>query len=139
MTTLEFLQNNLMLVGVAVASGGMLLWQTFGNRLSGLNQVSTAEATRLINDDALVLDVREDKEWAEGHIPNARHIPMAQLSKRLAELDKLKDKPIVVSCRSGYRSASVCRTLKKNGFENVHNLAGGILAWEQAGLPVTKK
>lgn len=139
MTTLEFLQNNLMLVGVAVASGGMLLWQTFGSRLSGLNQVSAAEATRLINDDALVLDVREDKEWAEGHIPNARHIPMAQLSKRLAELDKLKDKPIVVSCRSGHRSASVCRTLKKNGFENVHNLAGGILAWEQAGLPVTKK
>jgi rhodanese-related sulfurtransferase len=139
MTTLEFVQNNLMLVGVAVASGSMLLWQTFGNRLSGLSQVSTAEATRLINDDALVLDVREDKEWAEGHIPNARHIPIAQLSKRLAELDKLKDKAIVVSCRSGHRSASVCRTLKKNGFENVHNLAGGIVAWEQAGLPVTRK
>jgi rhodanese-related sulfurtransferase len=139
MTTLEFVQNNLMLVGVAAASGGMLLWQTFGDRLSGLNQVSTAEATRLINDDALVLDVREDKEWAEGHIPNARHIPLAQLSQRLAELDKFKAKPIVVSCRSGHRSASVCRTLKKNGFENVHNLAGGILAWEQAGLPVTRK
>ena len=139
MTNLEFVQNNLMLVGVALASGGMLLWQTFGNRLSGLNQVSTAEATRLINDDALVLDVREDKEWAEGHIPNARHIPMAQLSKRLVELDKFKAKPIVVNCRSGHRSASVCRTLKKNGFENVHNLAGGILAWEQAGLPVTRK
>jgi len=139
MTTLEFVQNNLMLVGVAVASGGMLLWQTFGNRLSGLNQVSAAEATRLMNDDALVLDVREDKEWAEGHIPNARHIPMAQLSTRLAELDKFKDKPIVVSCRSGHRSASICRTLKKNGFENVHNLAGGIVAWEQAGLPVTRK
>ena len=139
MTILEFVQHNLMLVGVAAASGSMLLWQTFGDRLSGLNQVSTAEATRLMNDDALMLDVREDKEWAEGHIPNARHIPMAQLSKRLAELDKLKDKPIVVSCRSGHRSASVCRTLKKNGFENVHNLAGGILAWEQAGLPVTRK
>ncbi|MGA7950715.1 MAG: rhodanese-like domain-containing protein [Thiobacillaceae bacterium] len=139
MTILEFVQHNLMLVGVAAASGSMLLWQTFGDRLSGLNQVSTAEATRLMNDDALMLDVREDKEWAEGHIPNARHIPMAQLSKRLAELDKLKDKPIVVSCRSGHRSASVCRTLKKNGFQNVHNLAGGILAWEQAGLPVTRK
>ena len=139
MTILEFVQHNLMLVGVAAASGSMLLWQTFGDRLSGLNQVSTAEATRLMNDDALMLDVREDKEWAEGHIPNARHIPMAQLSRRLSELDKLKDKPIVVSCRSGHRSASVCRTLKKNGFQNVHNLAGGILAWEQAGLPVTRK
>jgi rhodanese-related sulfurtransferase len=139
MTILEFVQNNLMLVGVALASGGMLLWQTFGNRLSGLNQVNTAEATRMINDDALVLDVREDKEWAEGHIPHARHIPMAQLASRLAELEKFKDKPVVVSCRSGHRSASVCRTLKKHGFENVHNLAGGIIAWEQAGLPVTRK
>lgn len=139
MTTLEFLQNNLMLVGVAVTSGGMLLWQSFGSRLSGLNQIGTAEATRLINNDALVLDVREDKEWAEGHIPNSRHIPMAQLSKRLGELEKFKDKPIVVSCRSGHRSATICRTLKKSGFDNVHNLAGGIIAWEQAGLPVTRK
>lgn len=139
MTTLDFVQNNLMLVGVAVASGGMLLWQSFGSRLSGVSQVSVAEATRLMNDDALVLDVREDKEWAEGHIPNARHIPMAQLASRLAELDKFKDKPVVVGCRSGHRSATVCRTLKKHGFEHVHNLAGGILAWEQAGLPVTRK
>jgi rhodanese-related sulfurtransferase len=139
MTTLEFVQNNLMLVGVAVVSGGMLLWQSFGNRLSGVSQVGTTEATRLINDDALVLDVREDKEWAEGHIPNAKHIPLGQLSKRISELDKYKDKPIVVSCRSGHRSATACRTLKKDGFEQTHNLMGGIIAWENANLPVTKK
>jgi rhodanese-related sulfurtransferase len=93
----------------------------------------------LINDDALVLDVREDKEWAEGHIPNAKHIPLGQLSKRISELDKYKDKPIVVSCRSGHRSATACRTLKKDGFEQTHNLMGGIIAWENANLPVTKK
>ena len=139
MTTLEFVQNNLMLVGVAVVSGGMLLWQSFSNRLSGVSQVGTTEATRLINDDALVLDVREDKEWAEGHIPNAKHIPLGQLSKRISELDKYKDKPIVVSCRSGHRSATACRTLKKDGFEQTHNLMGGIIAWENANLPVTKK
>lgn len=139
MTTLEFVQNNLMLIGVAAVSGGMLLWQSLGNRLSGFSQIGTAEATRLINDDALVLDVREDKEWAAGHIPNAKHIPLGQLSKRLAELEKYKGKPIVVSCRSGHRSASACRTLKKNGYEQAHNLAGGIIAWEQANLPVTTK
>lgn len=139
MTTLEFVQNNLMLIGVAIVSGGMLLWQSLGSRLSGLSQIGTAEATRLINDDALVLDVREDKEWAAGHIPNAKHIPLGQLAKRVAELEKYKDKPIVVSCRSGHRSASACRTLKKNGFEQAHNLAGGIIAWEQANLPVTTK
>jgi len=139
MTTFEFVQNNLMLVGVAVVSGGMLVWQSFGNKLAGFGQVGTAEATRLINDDALVLDVREDKEWAEGHIPNAKHIPLSQLAGRLSELDKHKDKPIVVSCRSGQRSASACRTLKKNGFEHAHNLAGGIIAWEQASLPISRK
>jgi rhodanese-related sulfurtransferase len=139
MTAIEFVQNNLMLVGVAVVSGGMLLWQSFGNKLSGVSQVGTTEATRLINDDALVLDVREDKEWAEGHIPNAKHIPLGQLSTRISELDKYKDKPIVVSCRSGHRSATACRTLKKSGFEQAHNLAGGIIAWEHANLPVTKK
>lgn len=139
MTTLEFVQNNLMLVGVAVVSGGMLLWQSFGNKLSGISQVGTAEATRLINDDALVLDVREDKEWAEGHIPHAKHIPLGQLPNRIAELEKYKGKPIVVSCRSGNRSVTACRTLKKHGFEQAHNLTGGIIAWEQASLPLTKK
>ncbi|MGA7179072.1 MAG: rhodanese-like domain-containing protein [Thiobacillaceae bacterium] len=139
MTTIEFVQNNLLLVGVALVSGGMLLWQSFGDKISGVSQVGTAEATRLINDDALVLDVREDKEWAEGHLPNAKHIPLAQLPKRISELDKYKDRPVVVSCRSGHRSASACRTLKKNGFQQAHNLTGGIIAWEQANLPIIKK
>jgi rhodanese-related sulfurtransferase len=139
MTVLDFVQNNLMLVGVAVVSGGMLLWQTFSSTLGGGSQVGTAEATRLINDDALVLDVREDKEWSEGHIPNAKHIPLGQLSGRLAELDKYKGKPIVVNCRSGNRSNTACRSLKKAGFEHAHNLAGGIIAWEETGLPVARK
>jgi rhodanese-related sulfurtransferase len=139
MTTFQFIQHNILLVGVAAVSGGMLIWQSIGGRLTGLNQVGPAEATRLINDDALVLDVREDKEWSEGHIPNAKHIPLGQLSTRISELEKYKGRPIVVSCRSGHRSASACRTLKKNGFEHAHNLSGGIIAWEQASLPVTKK
>jgi rhodanese-related sulfurtransferase len=68
-----------------------------------------------------------------------QHIPLGQLAKRMAELEKYKDKPIVVACRSGHRSASACRTLKKHGFEQAHNLSGGIIAWEQASLPVTQK
>jgi rhodanese-related sulfurtransferase len=136
---MEFIQNNLLLVIAAAASGAMLLWSFLGNRISGVSQLSTLEATRLINDDALVLDVREDSEWAAGHIPGARHIPLGRLSGKIAELEKLKDKTIVISCRSGHRSARACAMLKKAGFENVHNLAGGIIAWEQANLPVTKK
>jgi rhodanese-related sulfurtransferase len=136
---MEFIQENLLLVIAAAASGAMLLWSFMGDRVSGINQLGTLEATRLINEDALVLDVREDKEWAAGHIPNARHIPLGALSSRLNELEKFKGKPIVVNCRSGHRSNRACAMLKKSGFENVHNLAGGIIAWEKASLPITTK
>lgn len=136
---MDFLQENLLLVIAAVASGAMLLWSFLSDRVSGISQLGTLEATRLINDDALVLDVREDKEWAAGHIPNAKHIPLGQLSSRMNELEKYKGKPVVISCRSGHRSARACATLKKSGFENVHNLSGGIIAWEKANLPITTK
>lgn len=136
---MEFIQDNLLLVIAAVASGTLLLWSFISDRVSGINQLGTLEATRLINEEALVLDVREDREWAAGHIPNARHIPLGTLSSRLGELEKFKSKPIVVNCRSGHRSNRACAMLKKAGFENVHNLAGGIMAWEKANLPITTK
>lgn len=136
---MQFIQNNLLLVGLAVVSGAMLLWSFIGGKVSGVTQVNTLEATRLINQDALVLDVREDKEFVAGHIPKARHIPLGTLPERLKELEKFKTKPIVVNCRSGQRSARACGILKKNGFENVVNLAGGIMAWESAHLPMEKK
>lgn len=135
---LQFLQQNWMLASLAAVSGGMLAWSFIGSRLSGVEQADTLKATRLYNDDALVLDVREDKEFAGGHIPKARHIPLGQLAGRIQELDKFKGKPILVTCRSGQRSARACGTLKKAGFEIVYNQAGGIIAWQRANLPVTK-
>lgn len=135
----QFLQDNWMLVALTVVSGAMLLWSFVGGRLSGVEQADTLKATRLFNDDALVLDVREDKEYAAGHIPRAKHIPLGQLSKRIQELEKFKAKPVLVTCRSGHRSARACGVLKKAGFETVYNQAGGIIAWERANLPVETK
>ena len=135
----QFLQDNWMLASLALISGAMLAWSFIGDKLSGVEQADTLKATRLFNDDALVLDVREDKEYAAGHIPKAKHIPLRQLAGRLQELDKHKSKPILVTCRSGNRSAHACRVLKKAGFETVYNQAGGIIAWERANLPVTQK
>jgi rhodanese-related sulfurtransferase len=135
----QFLQDNWMLASLVVISGAMLAWSFIGSKLSGVEQADTLKATRLYNDDALVLDVREDKEYAAGHIPKAKHIPLGQLSGRLNELDKFKSKPILVTCRSGQRSARACGMLKKAGFETVYNQAGGIIAWERANLPVTQK
>jgi rhodanese-related sulfurtransferase len=136
---MQFLQDNWMLVALALVSGAMLVWSFLGSQLSGVEQADTLKATRLYNDDALVLDVREDKEFAAGHIPKARHIPLGQLAGRIQELDKYKSKPILITCRSGQRSARACGMLKKAGFETVYNQAGGIIAWERANLPVTQK
>ncbi|HEX8987392.1 MAG TPA: rhodanese-like domain-containing protein [Rhodocyclaceae bacterium] len=133
---MEFIQENITWVLLAVVSGGMLLWTT----LKGTAGISVAEATSLINrEDGVVVDVRETGEWSSGHIPNARHIALGQLGDHISELSKVKDKPIIVCCASGNRSSSACATLKKAGFERVFNLAGGMGAWRDAGLPVTTK
>jgi rhodanese-related sulfurtransferase len=135
---MEFVQQNVMWIAVAVISGGMLLWQTV--RGSGRAGVSPMQATLMINrEDAIVVDVREPQEFAAGHVPNARHIPVGQFDKRIAELDKFKGKPVIVVCQSGNRSSAACNALEKSGFEKVYNLSGGIAAWEQAGMPVTRK
>jgi len=135
---MEFIQQNLMWVGLAAASGGMLLWQMFNG--TGGNNISVAEATLLINrQDALVVDVRETAEWSSGHLPNARHIALGRLGKHLSEIEKFKEKPVIVVCASGNRSSAACGTLKKAGFQQVFNLAGGVHAWSDAGLPMTKK
>lgn len=135
---MEFVQANWMWILVAVASGGMLLWQSVRGSLAG--GIGPTQATLLINrEDAVVLDVREPAEYSQGHIVGARHIPLGQLEKRLAEIDKLKDKPVIVCCAAGSRSASASGALRKAGFSKVFNLAGGMAAWDQAGLPTTKK
>lgn len=135
---LEFVQSNLMYVMLAVTSGAMLIWQTIGH--SGGNNVSPMQATLLLNrEDALVIDVREAGEWSTGHIPNSRHIAISQLEKQIHEIEKFKARPLIVNCQTGNRSSSACSTLKKHGFEKVYNLAGGIGAWREAGLPTTTK
>lgn len=136
---MEFVQSNIWLILLAALSGFMLIMPNLGAALRGIKEVGVLEATQLINHrDAVVVDVREDNEWAASHVSQARHIPLGQLSGRLKELEKFKSKPIVVICRSGHRSASACGSLKKNGFNEVYNLKGGIIAWEQANMPVEK-
>ena len=135
----EFLLNNFALVALFLASGALLLWPDLSRFAGGAASVGTLEATRLMNQPgSLVLDVREIAEFAAGHLPRARHIPLGELGKRIDEIGKFKDKPVVVTCRSGARSGSACRVLKNAGFTNVHNLKGGVPAWEQASLPVER-
>src|SRR3569832_2371877 len=132
---IQFLQQNWMLVAVAGVSGAMLVWSFIGGKLSGIEKADTQKATHLNNDDTQNHNKREDKEKATGHIPRAKHIPLGQLSGRLQELEKVKAKPILVTCRSGQRSARACNLLKKAGFETVYGRAGGGRAGGRAGRP----
>lgn len=134
---LEFINQNILLIGLVVMSGGALLWQLFGG--AGVNGVNPVEATLLINrEDAHVVDVRETDEFANGHLPDARHIPLSKLADRVGEIEKFKGKPVIVCCASGMRSGKACGELAKLGFPNAVSLAGGVDAWLAAGYPVKK-
>lgn len=85
-------------------------------------------------DDVIVLDVRQDWEYQAGHIPHANLIPLDQLPQRLDEIPA--DKTIIAVCQSGSRSGQATQYLRQHGFEKVHNMTGGMLAWEQAGYEI---
>jgi rhodanese-related sulfurtransferase len=126
--------SNWILIGLA--SVGLLL---AGCAPSDLPTISPKEAAAMFSEQkAIIVDVREDNEWNEGHIAGAIHIPLAQVASRLSELAQYKDSNVVVQCRSGKRSAKAASTLQEAGFTKVYNLTGGIIAWDKDGLKTTK-
>jgi rhodanese-related sulfurtransferase len=135
---IEFVRDNLLLIAVAAVSGGMLLWPLV-RRGAGGPWVSTLQATQLINrENALVIDVREPAEYAQGHVLGAKNVPLNELGARARDFEKYKARPVILVCASGNRSGAALATLKNRGFTNVANLSGGYGAWQQAGLPVEK-
>ena len=136
----EFVMNH---PGLFVALAIILAAMTAGPliaRLQGLNPIGPAQALGLMNhQDALVLDVREDKEYEQGHILGSKHLPLSKLADGLKKLKADKSKPVIVVCNSGARSKSVCSTLSKQDYASVHNLTGGVTAWKGANLPLTTK
>ena len=135
----EFIINNIALVALFVASGVMLLWPEISRIAGGAHEIGTLEATRLMNQGTtLVLDISEGPDFAAGHLPRARHIPLGELSKRVEEIGKYKDKTVLVTCRNGSRAGTASRFLRKAGFNSVYQLKGGLAAWQQASLPVEK-
>ena len=136
----EFLMNNIALVALFLASGVMLLWPEISKLAGGGGaELGTLDATRLMNQaGSLVLDVRDEKDFAAGHLPRARHIPLADLAGRVGELGKFKEKPVIITEKSGIRAGAASRVLRDAGFTSVFLLKGGLTAWQQASLPVEK-
>lgn len=117
-----------------------LLGMIINSFLKSTNDISPQQAVQLMSHESgsIVLDVREDSEYQSGHIQDSIHIPLGSLASRVSELDKYKDKNVILGCRSGSRSGRACSILKKNGFTKVHNLRGGVMAWEKDSLPMKK-
>jgi len=137
---IDFASNNFLIVAGFVAVLGFIIKTEISRLTRKYKQVSVNEAVLLLNkDDTAILDVREDKEIQGGKIKGARHITLGQLPSKVSELGGNKQNPVLVYCRSGSRSGHACQILTKAGYENVSNLAGGILAWESANLPVARR
>ena len=135
---MDFIQQNIFLVSLAVISGVMLI-ATSLRRSGGRNSLNASQATLLINrEDALVVDVREPDEYVTGHLPESRNLPLGQLEERISEIDQYKNSPLILVCQSGARSAGACKKLEGQGFTRVHNLSGGVDGWRTGGLPLKK-
>ena len=133
---IEFISNHPFMVAAWFLTLGMFI---FFERSKSGKAVSPAQATSLINkENAVIVDIRTKKEWATGHITNAKHIPLSELDKRLDELTKYKQRPVIVVCNLGQASGSATRKLKAEGFENAMRLSGGISEWKGQSLPVVK-
>ena len=133
---LEFIMNHPFLVSAFLIVLGLFV----RNEVSrGGRGVTAQELVNLVNrDGALIVDVRDQKEFSEGHIVDAVNIPHAALGSRLTEIERHKAKPIVVTCKMGQHAGTAGTVLRKAGFENVSRLKGGIMEWRNQNLPVVK-
>jgi rhodanese-related sulfurtransferase len=134
---MKFVIDNWMIISVALVSGTMLLWPA----LQGMNagSLSAPMAVQLINRErAVVVDVSETEEFAQGHIGGSKNVPLGQLEQRLQEAVKNKSVPLILVCASGARAQRAVGTAKKLGYEKAQALAGGLKGWKEANLPVEK-
>jgi rhodanese-related sulfurtransferase len=133
----SFFVENWILIAIAFVSGGMLVWPMV-NRGGGALSVGTAEAVRLINrEKGVLIDVREPDEYAQGHAPNSRNVPLSRI-EGAKELPSNKALPLVLLCATGARSGRAAALLRKAGHDKAVSLAGGMNAWREAGFPVEK-
>ncbi|GBF28931.1 thiosulfate sulfurtransferase GlpE [bacterium MnTg03] len=136
----EFSANHTLLVGGFVALLIAVFINEFKQAAKNFSSLTPAGAIQLMNnEDAVLLDVREPAETVVGKIAKAIQIPVGSVGQRVGELDKHKDKNIIVYCKTGARAGIACQELNKAGFEKVYSLSGGMTAWQEAHLPVSRK
>ncbi len=133
----EFITNHLVLSILFVVISSLLIKNLLTDFTQGGSSVEASEATRLINrENAVLLDIRPTAEFSDGHIINATNIPFSDFDNRTSELEKFRDRPIIICCKTGTSASLAAASLKKLGFENIQRLKGGIEGWKHASLPL---
>jgi len=137
----EFVLNNLLLFAALAVVMVMLIKAELDHQANKGSYLPPSMATRLMNNhsDALILDVRAAADFKSGHIKGAKNIPLSDFASSVEKLAADKDKPVLVYCNSGNTVTRAIKLLKKAGFEKVNNLEGGIAAWKEANMPLSKK
>ncbi len=137
---IEFAENNLILFVALVFVLGMITFTEYQRLFSGIVQLSVPDAIRLQNDeDTIFVDVREANEFKAGHIIDAKNHPLSGFGKNLSQLNKHQNAHVIVYCATGTRSTRACSKLKKQEFNSVYNLSGGVSAWQKANLPLVTR
>ena len=132
----EFTSNNTLLVLALMISFFVVVFTELRRKASGLVNVEAIEAVKLINNDAVVIDLRSVDAFSRGHIVSAKNIPSDELDAKMASLESMKSKSIIAVCDVGTTSTKAVNTLRAAGFDSVYGLKGGISGWSQAGLPL---
>jgi rhodanese-related sulfurtransferase len=135
---LEYAARHPLLVGGTVLLALAAAAYEFSRARSGGQAVGPSEAVRLMNQGAVLVDVRSLAEFDSGHILDARHLPQEQVAQAAETLKRFKDKVVITCCESGMRSGAAARVLKTQGFSKVVNLRGGLQAWRTESLPLVK-
>ena len=133
---LEFTSNHTLLVLALFASFFIVIFYELRRKANGLVNVEAADAVRLMNNNALIIDLRSAETYGRGHIVNARNVPSDEIESRLSSLGGDTSKPIVAVCDAGISSRRAVSALRQKGYESVYSLKQGMTGWSQAGLPV---
>jgi rhodanese-related sulfurtransferase len=134
----KFLIDNWMLISIALASGGMLVWPMVSGALNA-DALSASGAVQLINrEKAVVVDVCEAAEFAAGHVSGAKNVPLSEFEARLPAVVKNKALPLILVCATGARASRAVAIAKKLGYQQAQALGGGLKAWKEANLPLEK-
>ena len=135
---IEYTSNHPFLVAAAALLVVLAIVIEIRERAKGSSLIGAFDAVRLMNSGAVVVDVRDTKDYEAGHILDARSVPAGEIAARAETLKKYKEKPVVVCCESGFASASAAKVLQAQGFNKVVTLRGGLRSWRQDNLPLTK-